>query len=299
MNTRSLEVLKKIYKPYKYTIQGKVYILKSTSGDVVLKESNKDIKKLYNYLDTCGFSNYPKLIEERVGINVYEYLQDNPMPEEQKIMDYIRLVANLHKKTSYKKEVSLDNFKEIYDLIKDKIIYLTYYYEKLFDEYFENVYPSPSMYLFLRNYYKINGSLKYSLSKLEEWFSKVKDKKTMTLAIVNHNLGLEHFSKGNDKDYILNFEHYTKDSPILDIIEFYKKYYDKFYFSDLLKEYLKINYLDEEDMLLFIVNITIPEELVLKGNEFEKTNMIKNLIEYVDKTEELVRPYNTKEKVKE
>ena len=38
---RSLEVLKAIYKPYRYTIKGKVTILETSSGDFIIKQGGK------------------------------------------------------------------------------------------------------------------------------------------------------------------------------------------------------------------------------------------------------------------
>src|SRR5574344_2287437 len=104
----SIDVLKNIYRPYRYTIKGKTTIINTTSGDYVIKEKSKDIKELYGYLISRNFDNFPKLIDEsRKDVNVYEYIEDTTMPKEQKSIDLIRLVSNLHNKTSYFKEVSL------------------------------------------------------------------------------------------------------------------------------------------------------------------------------------------------
>ena len=71
MNNRSLRVLKDIYKPYRYTISGRAHILESTSGNVVVKEKEKDLRSLYQYLESRGFSSYPALLDDsREGVNV-------------------------------------------------------------------------------------------------------------------------------------------------------------------------------------------------------------------------------------
>ena len=73
----SLEVLKQIYKPYKYTIIGKCTLLESTSGNIIVKQKgSSDIRSLYNYLKIRNFNNFPKLIEDnRSDINVFEYIE--------------------------------------------------------------------------------------------------------------------------------------------------------------------------------------------------------------------------------
>ena len=102
---KSLEILKAIYKPYRYTIKGKTTILETTSGDFIIKPKNKDINELYNYLTNRGFINFPKIIDaSRDEVNVFEYVEDTKLPKEQKCEDLIELIASLHNKTSYFKE---------------------------------------------------------------------------------------------------------------------------------------------------------------------------------------------------
>ena len=140
MNKESIEVLKSIYKPYKYTIQGAAHILHSTSGNVVIKEKKNDIKELYAYLNNRGFHSYPFLVDDsRDGVNVFEYLEDSQIPIEQKAEDMIVLVGKLHSLTSYEKDAVEDDFKKIYELILEKIEYLKYYYDTLYNEYFKSI----------------------------------------------------------------------------------------------------------------------------------------------------------------
>ena len=158
----SFEVIKKIYKPYKYTFQGKAIIIESTSGNYVIKKKNNNTKKLFSYLKTRNFDNYPKLIEDdRKDINVYEYIENINYPKEQKANDLISLVAKLHYKTSYFKDVTEDNYKKIYDSILNNLNYYIYTYNKYYEEFFNEIYLSPSKYLFMRNYSKINANLNF------------------------------------------------------------------------------------------------------------------------------------------
>ena len=73
------------------------------------------------------------------------------MPKEQKANDLIKVLANLHLKTTYYKEVSTDVQQKIYDNLKEQIDYLRYYYNTTFDEFFKEIYPSPSHYFLLIN----------------------------------------------------------------------------------------------------------------------------------------------------
>ena len=92
---KSIEVLKSIYKPYRYTIKGKSTILETTCGDFIIKPKNKDINELYTYLTNRGFMNYPKIIDSsRDEVNVFEYVEDIKLPKEQKCDDLIEIIAS-------------------------------------------------------------------------------------------------------------------------------------------------------------------------------------------------------------
>ena len=220
---KSLEVLKDIYKPYRYTIRGKVIILSTTSGDFVVKEKNDgtNIKELYSYLMSRSFDNFPPLIDEsRNDVNVYEFLNDVSMPIEQKSLDMIDLISNLHNKTTFYKSVTEDTFKEIYDVIKSNIDYLKFYYDEFYEKTKKDIYMSPSNYLLIRNIYKIFAALDFCLHELDEWFSIVKIQNKKRVCLIHNNLTLEHFLK-NEKDYLISWEHSRIDTPVMDLLAFY------------------------------------------------------------------------------
>ena len=293
---KSLEILKAIYKPYRYTIKGKATILETTTGDFIIKPKNKDINELYNYLTNRGFINFPKIIDSsRDEVNVFEYVEDIKLPKEQKCDDLIDIIASLHNKTSYFKEVSEDKFKIIYEDIKKNINYLINYYNTLYEIGFNEKYSSPSNYLFLRNYYKLNASLKYADSELSNWYELVSKETKIRVALVHNNLELNHLL--NNK--LISWDKYTIDTPILDIVNLYKKEWQNMNFSECLSRYIyKFPLLEYEKKLLFIL-LSLPPSLEKFDSEFKKCQNISNLINYIFKTEELIRPYNTNDEKEE
>ena len=163
MNRKSLDVLKEVYKPTKLTWKNKVLVLESTSGNFVIKEKKNDIRKLYDYLNSRSFNYYPSLIDDtREDVNVFSFVNESFAPKEQKAMDLIKMVALLHQKTTYYKDVTSDEYKKIYDELKDEMVYIRYYYENLYQSFFEKIYPSPSEYFLLTNISKILSSLNYA-----------------------------------------------------------------------------------------------------------------------------------------
>ena len=294
--SRSIDILKDIYKPYRYTIKGKATIIETTSGDYIIKDKNKDIRELYKYLESRGFTYFPKLIDgSRKDVNVFEYIEDIKLPKEQKFDDLIDTLSLLHYKTSYYKEVSEDTYKKIYEDIKNNIDYLDNYYSNLFDMVFCQVFPSPSNYELMRNYSKINNSLKYARNELDNWYELIKGETKIRVSIVHNNLEYNHFLENNG-NYLISWDNYVIDTPVKDIVKLYKKEYRNINFSNILDKYMeKYPLLDYEKKLLIILLI-IPFEIKSSDKEFNNCIECSKLLDYVYKTEELIRPYIAEDK---
>ncbi|MEG0794705.1 MAG: hypothetical protein RSF02_02740 [Bacilli bacterium] len=296
---KSLEVLKSIYKPYKYTIKGKATVLETTSGDFVIKEKNKDINELYNYLISRNFNNFPKIIDSsRKDVNVYEYLTSTKMPDEQKCDDLIDLISNLHNRTCYFKEVSEDKYKSIYEDILQNISYLKNYYNVKYEMYFSEIYMSPSHYLLMRNFSKIESALEFCEKELDSWYSLVKEETKIRVSVVHNNLELDHFIK-SDQDYLISWDDYLIETPVLDIVKLYKKEYERLNFEEALQRYFNnFPLLEHEKKLLFIL-IALPPTLENAKTEFDLCKEIRKKFDYVFKTEKVLRPYYSEDEVVE
>lgn len=293
----SIDVLKQIYKPYKLTIRGKCTIFESTLGNVVIKEkSDKNINELFSYLKSRNFNSFPKLVEDnRSDVNVYEFVEDTEIPKEQKMDDLIEVTASLHNKTSYYKEVTLDKYKEIYENIMANIIYKEKFYNDLINLAEDSVFPSPSNQLLLVNSSKIYASLDFSKKELEKWYSDVSEKKKQRVSLIHNNLKLEHFMR-SDKDYLISWESAKVDTPILDLVNLYKNECLNIDFSDKLEKYLQLYSLSDDEFKLFLILIVIPDEINLNNAELINVKEVRKLVDYIFKTEELVRSYYTKNK---
>ncbi len=290
---RSLEVLKAIYKPYRYTIKGKATLLETTSGEFIIKPKKKEISKLYTYLLNRGFTYFPNLIDEsREDVNVFEYVEDTYLPLEQKCADLIELIASLHNKTCYFKEVSEDTYKEIYENINGNINYLRAYYDTLYENGFKEIYMSPSTYLFMRNYSKLISSLDFCQNELNNWYDLVKNETKTRVALIHNNLELNHFIEG-EKICLISWDNYKIDTPILDIVNLYKKEYLKINFEEILNKYLTLFPLLESEQKLLFILITLPNKFNLNNSECFNCLEIEKVLDYVYKTENLLRPYYT------
>lgn len=288
---RSIEVLKEIYKPYKYSLVGDSTILYSTSGNVVIKPSNEEQKDLFNYLASRNFNYYPKIIDsKREDVLVYEFIEDTKMAKEQRALDLIKVVANLHTKTAYYKEVSQDKFTSIYEDIKNNILYLKDYYQKLFDEYYNHVYMSPKEYILMRNFTKIMSALNFCESELDKWYDLVKDLKKQRVCLIHNNLMLDHFLK-NKGDYLISWNHAEVDTPILDLVTLYHNEYYNIAFEPILSKYLEIFPLNQDEEKLLFILISMPWQVKEENTELQTCTNYTKLIDYIYKTEQLIRPY--------
>lgn len=290
MNDDITDIIKKTYKPYRYTKKKNVMIVDSTSGSFVIKlKSDDKVKEAYNYLKSRNFDYFPPLASDlRDDVNVFQYVPEIEMPREQKALDMVDLVSLLHNKTTYYKEITEDKYKEIYDNLMNNILYMRNYYDNIYTILIEEIYMSPSHYLLMRNIYKIYAALDFCQQELDKWYDEAKDDLKTRVAFVHNNLETDHFIK-NDKEYLISWENAKIDSPILDLITFYQKEYINLDFESLLDRYWKnYPYLEKEKQLFFIV-ISLPPIIKLEDDEMKATKNIRKSLDYIFKTENLVR----------
>lgn len=298
--SKTLDVLKKVYKPIRVTLKKNTTILETTEGKFLVKEKkNKDLQKTFAYLKSRNFDNFPNLIDDnRTDLNVFEYVEDIEMPREQKGIDMVDIVSSLHNKSTYYKPVSEDKYKEIYENIKNNIMYLKNYYNELMNNIEEEVYMSPSHYLLIRNSSKIFASLDFSLAELDKWYDLVKIKNKERVALIHNNLSTEHYLR-NNKGYLISWENSKVDTPVLDLVTFYKNDYFNIDFETILEKYLQKNPLSEEEKKLFFILISIIDEVKFDNNEFIAVKNVRECLDYLFITENLVRPYYSIKKEEE
>lgn len=288
----SIDVLAKIYKPYKVTLKNNCKIFNCTEGNFVIKnKKNKDINELYKYLNSRSFNYFPKLISDnREDVNVFEYIEDVSIDDEQKLLDVINIISLLHSKTSYYKEITNDKVKSIYETLLGRVEFMEDYFNNLIFEAEDNVFISPSKSLFLNNSSKIFESLSFLKREIEEWYKISIDSNKTRVSIVHNNLSLDHFIK-NENDYLISWDNYIIDTPIIDIVKLYKKVYLNMDFSEPLRIYMeKFPLNDNEKKLLFIM-LVLPDEITFTKNELENVYIVRKYLDYVFKTENLIRPY--------
>ena len=279
-------------KPQKITFKGKAKILSSENEKYVIKPKKKDLKSLYNYLKTRQFHQFPDIVEEDEENYVFNYIENIDVPINQKASDMANLLAMLHNKTAYFIPITADYVKEISENIESNILDAEKYYNDIFEKIASDVVMSPSNYLLIRNSSKILANFNYIKKELNKWLKLMENKTKERVVYCHNNLSIDH-CLSNTEDYLISWDQYQVDTPVLDLMNLYHNDFDKYEFSNFFEVYNQRFTLNEDEKLLFFLMITLPQKIEFTNYEYDNTEKVNRLLRYIYKTEQLVRPYYT------
>ena len=280
------------YKAKKITLKNSAKIIENEDTRLVIKKDNPNILDTYNYLLSRSFDYFPKIIYKDNDYNVYEYVEDVNEPSEQRILDIITLTSILHSKTTFYKEVDIDNYKYLYETINKKLEYLFNYYNDIITLIEKNIYMSPSNYIIARNINKIFETINYCKYEVDSWYELIKDKRKIRVVNIHNNLSLYHYIK-NDKPYLISWNKNKIDMPIYDLLTLYKKYYLDFDFYELFNYYESRYPLTNEERKMLFILMSIPEKLVLDSSEYKNSIKCRKFFDYIYKTKDLINEYKS------
>ena len=170
------------------------------------------------------------------------------------------------------------DYEKIYNDLNNNINSLMNYYLKLQDELECILYPRFDYLLLIENismFYKILSKAK----EINEYWYSINDNIRSSLCL--NNISMNNFIV-NDKTYIIDSSSITEDLIINDYIKIYRDNYDIF---DLFNDNFKLN---EKELFLFLTYISIPNKIVLFDNVCDNVKIIKEELNYVRKTLNLV-----------
>ena len=266
-----------------------------TNNDIkyVIKNNTNDIYHIYKYLNSRGFDYLPNIVYQDDISYIYEYIPDLKEPDEQKVKDLVLLMALLHNKTSYHKEISLDNIKELYEKLSDKIQNTYNYYVDIITMIENNNYFSPSEYMLARNISSIFNALEFSKNILDNWYEKESKTTKKREVMLHNNLDVDHMIN-NNKKILISFDNTKRDSPIYDFIHLYKKYYNKYDFNELYKLYNSKFNLSESERMLLYVYLFLVDRITFNKNEMKNVKKVSEICNYLYITDNLFMENETK-----
>ena len=287
------EVLKKHNLPVKKIEKiKKVTIIDTGTVKYVYKDGKID-EKILEYLKSRNFDYMPQLIENG-EYQITKYIECLDIPNEQKIIDLIKLTALLHSKTTHYKEIDLDDYEGIYSDIDNNLNYSYTYYTDLITIIESKIYPSPSEQFLARNISKIYDVITENKKRLENWHTLIKNKTRQRNTIIHGNLHLDHFIR-NENSYLISWNKAKIASPIFDLYKLYINHALDFDFKPILKVYESIYPLTEDEKKLLYILISMVEPIKRQENEYETCKYISHVIDRIYKTEKLISPEAPKE----
>ena len=283
--------LEKIINKYdlnirKYHKKNNIRILDTDKGKFVIKRKNNNENSIYEYLLNKNFD-YLIEKEELDDYIIYPYIEEINIPKEEKAIDLINILALLHNKTTYYKQVVLDDVKELYEKLNNNIDNLYKYYYDLQDIIEQKVYMNPAQYLLIRNVSLFYSALSFAKTKLNEWYE-IKIKQIKERVVLLHNKpSIDHLLVG-EKKQLISWNEYERDIPIYDFIYFYKKNYLDFDMSSLFDIYQsRFNYTKDE-YLLFITILSIPEKIIFTKNNYNDCENVFKIVKYLMVTRDFI-----------
>ncbi len=287
------------YKLLKKTgINPKSFTKKKTAtiiNDRYVLKDNKNNNQIFSYLEARNFNHVPKSIIISDKYILYDYQKDYNISKEERAIELVNLISLLHSKTTRYNNVSLDDYKKIYEKYEDKIEKLSSYYNDLNEIIDREIYMSPSEYLLARNISKIYSTLNYCKNELENWYELVKDEKKQRVTLIHNNLELEHLIR-NENSYLISWDKSKFENPIYDLYNFYKKNYDDIEFSSLLEQYQNRYPLKKSELKLFFIMISLPEKIEFEKKDYNNCLKVDKLLNYIYKTDTIISPYYPKDK---
>lgn len=277
----SEDKIKKIEK------KGNISIIDTTKDKYVIKKHTPKTLETYTYLNAKGFTFYLPLLKSNNNYDIYPYINNIRLNDEEKIIETIYILSILHSKTTQYQNISTYDIKTIYEENNDKINKLEESLNNIRWIIEEKSFIPPSKYLLLRNISIIYISLQNARYYLEKWYQNTKNDKSKKVVLIHNNLTLDHVIHSQNT-YLISWNKAKFDSPIYDLISLYKETYDLTDFKEIFKIYNNKYELNIKERYLFYSLISIPPPITFTKSEVLNTKNIHNIIKYLNKTNEFI-----------
>ena len=283
MNNYKHLINKNNLKVNRITYKNNSIIIETPLGLFMIKEN--DNIKTYDYLLSRGFNYLLPIIDYDNSNILFKYEEGIDYNTNEKLQDFIRILAFLHNKTSYYININDNYNKEIYDKYNNYISDIKEYYDNLASDIENKDYYSPNEYLFIRNINIIYKNIFDFKDRLNKWYKKYKNYTRRRVCTLYNEYSLGSLIKTKENIYLSNFKNSYVDNPIYELNNIYNKFYYDFDYKDLFKIYNKVLELnDYEKDLLLIMNI-LPPKIVISNtidNIFDIRKKISKLYVNLD-----------------
>lgn len=267
--------------PKKIKIKNKIRIIEDEHNKFVLKENKKRKEDIYKYLESRNFNNFPRVFTtEQDNYDVLEYINEVNILEEQKLTDMIYLLTILHTKTTFYKEVDLDEIKKIYEDQVNYLNYLSSYYNDINSVIENETYMSPNNYLLIRNITSIYTIINIGYEYINKWYDEVNTRKTLRYTLNHNNLKSSHLLEDNNNIYFINWKYSDFGFNVNDLYNLYLNNYENIELDTIINLYDSKYKLENYEYYYLIASLCNIKKIELNNN----LNGIKEtylLLEYI------------------
>lgn len=245
-------------------------IVTASKGKYFIKKRKRyDQEVVYKLLEERGFPHFLKPIETLQEMEeVFPYLDERKLNPQEKAIDMMHVLSLLQNKTTFYKEVCLDEVKDIYEKTKEKIFYLQVYYGDLEERFFKEVYPSPSVYLLQRNFSLLFESLMIASQMLEKWYEIIIEKSRYRTVLVHRKFELSHLLEV-DIPRLVSLDALDYGLPIDDFLYFFNCHCLEQDMETLFAIYQQKYPYTKEEFYLFACFLLIPPKITFQDTVYQ------------------------------
>lgn len=249
----------------------------------ILKKKKIDTNQLFSTLKSRDFSNYIEPDDITEVYERYPFIDEVKVDTPTRAIDIVLISSLLHNKTTEFQNINIDDIKEIYENMVEKLDNIYTYYSTIQDEIEEHIYMSPAEQLLMNNISKIYFLLNYSRENIEQFYKESEKSSTIRKSIIHGNLSLDHIIEGENK-YLISWNNAHIDIPVYDIVNFYRKDFDELEINSLFDLYQSKYKFNKMEKSLFFSMISVPEVVTFNSTNFINTINVRKLVDYNDKT---------------
>ena len=278
---------------------GKSFIIGTDQGKIVIKRNTyMDKEKLFDYLESRGFSFYLRPIYSDLNYDVYPYIKENKISKMEKYCDIARILSFLHLKTTYYRTIHISKLKEKYKDLESKISSLEQYFYQLQDQIEEKEIMSPSEYLLIRNITLFYQDLRVCRKYLEKWYEVLLKREKERVVTLHNNLKDTHLLVGKNT-YLIDWEKTFCASPIYDLYNLFLHCYKDCDFDSLFSLYIDKYPLMEDEFLFFSLLLLLPDKISIEKDEVLQCQVLQEKLLKMEKVRKFISNNRSEQEEKE
>lgn len=274
-------------------VSKKVYKVKCQEGFFCLKFiENNNLRAIFDHIESLHLQCFLLALKNKQHqpITIYEnkmfYLSkwlsyDNVVVKELKLKFYYECLAYLHTNTFFNYRVSKQFFKQQITDLRAIIDERKGYYDELMSNYELMQYRSPTGWMFVLNYHKIENCLNCAMKLVDEYQNYVCNLDIIRLCLIYNNFNYEHIMMKEGK--LISLDHIKINLCIYDIYNMYQKIPELIFDFDVILDsyFCKLKLLKEEKLLLKCLLHVVPL-IKIEHDEINNIIMMSRLLYYLD-----------------